>query len=636
MPTITQISRQNRADQGFRVDRGRGNALRRAEASAPAPAVHPKAETPVVQTIAALEPEAIRQKLKVAAYCRVSTLMESQEGSIASQRKHYRKQIEGNPDWELAGIYLEAGVSGTKAEIRPELQRLIADCKAGRVQLILTKSISRFARNTADCLDMVRTLTALGVEIWFEKEGIRTGTMESEFMLSIMACLAEDESRSISGNMKWGLRKRFQSSTYKMANAPYGYRREGTDLIIVPEEAEIVKGIFHAALSGWGSNAIADDLNGRNIPGPTGQGWLDGTVRGILRNPVYIGDMLYQKTYMDDSYHQRSNKGQLDQYYDEGHHEGIVSREVFDLAAANVRQRRHECGNYTEQENPEQAEHRKNRYAFSGRVYCAHCGGPMYRVPVGKYPVLRCGTKRKSADACPQPNELEDNLKNAFLTCLNKLACDSRYVPETDAERAILEAINTLPTFRHELMNRRSELRIGPLKHYNAELLRVEKKIQQIEDKQAALAKTGVNENIDALIHMTRELEDLEAKRKELMIQRAGFAREETHIRLLLELMGSMARKYRKGIVVRDRYGVYYGDYQPMVNEEEISPQPACYDVDEFFEWTRHDPPESLMDSKGKMVAFNNDLVIRHIDLITVQDRGYDIHFKAGITIHVN
>ena len=441
MPTITQISRQNRADQGFRVDRGRGNALRRAEAPAPAPAVRSKPEAPVVQTIAALEQEVIRQKLKVAAYCRVSTLMESQEGSIVSQRRHYRMQIESNPDWELADIYMEAGVSGTKAEIRPELQRLIADCKAGRVQLILTKSISRFARNTADCLDMVRTLTAMGVEIWFEKEGIRTGTMESEFMLSIMACLAEDESRSISGNMKWGLRKRFQSSTYKMANAPYGYRREGTELIIVPEEAEIVKGIFHAALSGWGSNAIADDLNSRNIPGPTGQGWIDGTIRGILKNPVYIGDMLYQKTYMDDNFRQQRNNGKLDQYYDEGHHEGIVSREVFDLAAENVRQRCHECGNYTEEENPEQAERRRNRYAFSGRMYCVHCGGPMYRVPVGKYPVLRCGTKRKSADACPQPNELEDNLKNAFLTCLNKLAYSQTLAPKYRVIDTYIEAV---------------------------------------------------------------------------------------------------------------------------------------------------------------------------------------------------
>ena len=441
MPEAIQVSRQGMADYGFRVDRGAkknrltvptlpGSLVQTPITTPVSPPVSSPVSPPsrpVVQTIAAVS--APHQILKVAAYCRVSTLMESQEGSIAAQRRHYRMDIEANPEWELAGIYLEAGVSGTKAEIRPELQRLIADCKAGRVNLILTKSISRFARNTADCLEMVRTLTALGVDIWFEKEGIHTGTMESEFMLSILACLAEDESRSISGNMKWGLRKRFQNSSYKMSNAPYGYRRDGTELVIVPEEAEIVKGIFHAVLSGCGCNSIADDLNSRGVPGPAGKEWVSGTILGIARNPVYIGDMLYQKTFMDEHYRQQKNRGELDQYYDADHHEPIVSREEFDLAGINIRQRGRDCGNYTEAENPEKAAKRQNRYAFTGRVFCAHCSGPLYRVGVGAYPVLRCGAKWKSADACPQPNELEDNIKNAFITCLNKLAYSQTLAP---------------------------------------------------------------------------------------------------------------------------------------------------------------------------------------------------------------
>ena len=172
MPTVTQISKQNRADRGFRIDHGKENRLQMQKTTAPKPSGRLIPETPVVTTIAALEPDIKKQKLEVAAYCRVSTLMESQEGSIENQRRHYQKAIEANANWELSGIYLEAGVSGTKAEIRPELQRLITDCKAGKVNLILTKSISRFARNTSECLKMVRALTALGVDVWFEKENI--------------------------------------------------------------------------------------------------------------------------------------------------------------------------------------------------------------------------------------------------------------------------------------------------------------------------------------------------------------------------------------------------------------------------------------------------------------------------------
>lgn len=433
MPRITQITSQDRADRGFRTDTGRD---RRAAPRLPAAMQDPLCPPPKlsppqrrVQIIAATEqPE--RRKLKVAAYCRVSTLMESQEGSIAAQRRHYQTQIEANPAWELAGIYLEAGVSGTGAESRPELQRLLADCRAGRVQLILTKSISRFARNTSDCLKMVRQLTGLGVHIRFEKEGIHTGTMGSELLLSVLACLAEDESRSISENLKWGIRKRFQNSTYKMAFASYGYRREGNDLVIVPGEAEIVRGIFRAVLSGCGAGAIAAELNDRGVVGPTGKAWLETTVRGIVKNPVYAGDMLYQKTYMDESYRQQINRGELDRFYDQDHHAAIVDREVFALANANMRQRGRECGSYTREEQPEQAARRERRYAFSGKLFCAACGAPMHRVGAGSVPTYRCAGRRDRASGCDNGSEREDSVKNAFITCLNKLAYSQRLAPK--------------------------------------------------------------------------------------------------------------------------------------------------------------------------------------------------------------
>ena len=168
---------------------------------------------------------------------------------------------------------------------------------------------------------MVRKLNSIGVHIWFEKENIHTDSMESEFMLSLLSTFAQDESKSISGNMKWGIRKRFEAGTYKRARAPYGYRYEGRTFVAVPEEAEVIRKIFSLAANGKGCSTIARELNTSKIPGPTGKMWEQNTIRHILMNVVYTGDTLYQKTYKDEAYRQKKNNGELDQYYEEGHHE---------------------------------------------------------------------------------------------------------------------------------------------------------------------------------------------------------------------------------------------------------------------------------------------------------------------------
>ena len=188
--------------------------------------------------------------LRAAAYARVSTDLDSQETSIENQCDHYKSLIEANPAWELAGIYAESGVSGTKADTRPELQRLMQDCEAGAVDVIITKSISRFARNTSECLSMVRKLTGLGITLIFEKENIDTSKMESEFLLTLLAAFAESESASISTNQKWAIRKRFQAGTYKGGKVPYGYRRTKKGYIIHPAEAATVRRIFYALADG--------------------------------------------------------------------------------------------------------------------------------------------------------------------------------------------------------------------------------------------------------------------------------------------------------------------------------------------------------------------------------------------------
>ena len=379
---------------------------------------HDKAPEPAPMQVERIAPIIPLKKPRVCCYCRVSTLLDSQETSIEGQREHYETLIKGNPEWEFAGIYLEAGVSGTKAEIRPELQRLIADCKAGKIDIILTKSISRFARNTSDCLEMVRLLTSLGVAIHFEKEQIHTDDMHSEFMLSILACLAEDESHSISGNMKWSIRRRFQNGTYQQAVAPYGYRWEEGKLVIVPEEAKVVREIFDMSLRGLGCRNIARELSRKKVPTARGGDWSQMTVRDMLKNPVYTGDTLYQKSYTDEAFRQRKNKGELDQYYDQDHHEAIISREDFEKAQAAMGQRARRVG-YRGVEQRRSS----NRYCFTGILFCKSCGSVMHRQPRIKVRTTWvCHKHSMHPDLCRMKPQSEDDLKRAFINCLNKIA----------------------------------------------------------------------------------------------------------------------------------------------------------------------------------------------------------------------
>jgi len=221
--------------------------------------------------------------LKVAAYCRVSTLMPEQQMSMESQEVHYRKAIEEHPGWALAGIYSDQR-SGTDADSRPALQQLLQDSREGRVDLILTKSLSRFARNTTECLQMVRELLSLHVNILFEKENLDTRDTGSELLLTTLASVAEQESYSISDNLKWGIRKRFASGNYHPSIPPYGYRKGEKGLEIDPEEANIVREINEKLLSGIGASTIAAELNARGVNTGRNGYWSYQKVRDIAEN----------------------------------------------------------------------------------------------------------------------------------------------------------------------------------------------------------------------------------------------------------------------------------------------------------------------------------------------------------------
>lgn len=320
IPSLSQLDRKRAAEAKERWERNRSAAMiPHSEAPQPVPAKPTLTAIPPKSVAAASVPT----KLRVAAYCRVSTGSVEQETSIENQRAHFEKMINANPDWEMADVYWEAAVSGTKKDSRPELQRLLADCEAGKVNLVLTKSISRLARKTADCLVMIRKLKALGVNVRFEKENIDTGSMESELMLTLFSTFAEEESHSLSRNVTWTKRKQFQEGTFKYSIAPYGYKLVGGTFEVDPEEVPIVREIFDRVLAGIGTPTIAKELNARGIPTGTKRNdgspgvWGSYMITGMIQNVVYIEDALMQKTFRDEHFHLYNNYGERPQYYSE-------------------------------------------------------------------------------------------------------------------------------------------------------------------------------------------------------------------------------------------------------------------------------------------------------------------------------
>lgn len=362
---------------------------------------------------------AIKNKLRVAAYCRVSSASSEQLASLEAQKAHYENYIKSNDEWEYVGVYYDEGITGTKKERRDGLLSLIAECEKGKIDLIITKSISRFSRNTTDCLELVRKLLDLQVGIIFEKENLNTSTMDGEIMLSILSSLAENESVSISQNSKWSIQKRFQNGTYIIAYPPYGYENINGEMVIIKEQAEIVRQIFADTLSGRSANEIAQELNERGIKSKRHRKWTSAAINSIIRNEKYTGDTIFQKTYTDDRFNRHLNFGDCDQYLCEGHHEPIVSHEIFDKANEVMNQRGKEKG------NGHNTQRYQNRYEFSSKILCSECGGVFKRrthyTPSGSYIAWCCTTHIKDKYLCSMKYITDDAVKAAFTTMMNKL-----------------------------------------------------------------------------------------------------------------------------------------------------------------------------------------------------------------------
>lgn len=323
-------------------------------------------------------------KLKVAAYCRVSTDQEEQESSYEAQISYYTEKIGKNPDWTMVKIFADEGITGTQDKKRDQFIEMIRLCRKRKIDLILTKSISRFARNTVDTLKYVRELKVLGIGIIFEKENINTLEIETEMILTIMSCFAQAESESISKNVAWGIRQSFREGKVPMHyNTMLGYRK-GADgkPEIVPDEAEIVKEIYHSYLTGMSLQQIADSLNIRGITTKSGKSlWKSNKIQNILTNEKYTGDALLQKTYTIDciSKKSRKNNGELPMYLVKNHHEPIISRTEFNRVQEEMARRKSKRKVAEKYCKTEQGKY-SAKYALTELLVCGECGTPYRRV----------------------------------------------------------------------------------------------------------------------------------------------------------------------------------------------------------------------------------------------------------------
>ncbi|WP_235814640.1 recombinase family protein [Propionispora sp. 2/2-37] len=315
------------------------------------------------------------RKKRVAAYCRVSTDQEEQLSSYEAQVNYYTNYIEKHPDYEFAGIYADEGISGTTTKKREQFNRMIEDCKAGKIDMIITKSISRFARNTLDCLNYVRQLKDLGIGVTFEKENIFTLDSKGEVLLSILSSLAQDESRSISENSTWGIRRRFEQGKLHVNHTKFlGYDKDKNGNLVVNEkQAKIVRRIYKEFLDGKGANRIARDLELSGVPNWNGKAkWYEGSIRKMLTNEKYKGDALLQKTYTVDflSKKRADNNGEVPQYYVEDSHPAIIDKEMWEAVQLEMERRR----NFALQYGIQKLEYATTSNPFAGRVICGSCG----------------------------------------------------------------------------------------------------------------------------------------------------------------------------------------------------------------------------------------------------------------------
>lgn len=374
--------------------------------------------------------------LRVAAYCRVSTTLEQQEGSYEAQISYYTEKIKSNPNWKSAGIYADDGKSATNTKKRDDFNAMIDDCMAGKIDMVITKSVSRFARNTVDSLQTIRKLKEKNIAIFFEKEGVNTLESTGELLITILSSQAQEESRNLSENTKWGLTRRYENGIVTINHKKFmGYTKdENGELVIIPEQAEIVRRIFRMYLEGSSIGEITKALEVDKIKTVTGkETWYPGVIEKMLVNEKYMGDALMQKTYTVDFLTKKrvKNNGIVPQYYIEDNHEAIIPKELFyKVQEEKARRASLNKAAVTRKTNKLKKEKSKfsSKYALTEILACAECGHPYRRQTWSKYgqksAVWRCENRLKNgtkASCKHSPTLKEEPLHNAIMTAINKV-----------------------------------------------------------------------------------------------------------------------------------------------------------------------------------------------------------------------
>ena len=361
-----------------------------------------------------IPPKAARpDTLRVAAYCRVSSDSADQLHSYAAQIRAYTQAINAHDGWDLVDIYADEGLTGTRMDKREDFNRLMADCRKGKIDKIIVKSISRFARNTRDCLAALRELFSLGVTVQFEKENIDTGTLTSELMVSVSASLAQEESISISKNQRMSYQRRMERGEFITCKAPFGYKIvNGKELEIIPEEAHYVKWIFDMYLSGASMEWIAEQMTNTGLlTSDGGHQWYSSTIAYMLTNEKYIGDSLCQKTFANAfPFTKQVNRGERDQYYVEHSHPAIISKDIFEKAQALL------------QRKGQRIDLQRERTPLSKKMTCGLCGSTLVRrISKAGYVTWVCRKHDRKAADCPNGRISEDSIHAAFLRMYRKL-----------------------------------------------------------------------------------------------------------------------------------------------------------------------------------------------------------------------
>ena len=420
----------------------------------------------------AVQTAAVAKQLRVAAYCRVSTEEEEQLSSYEAQCEYYTDKIMSNKEWTMAGIFADEGITGTSTKKRTEFLRMIRLCKQKKIDMILTKSIQRFARNTLDCINYTRILRDLGIGVFFEKENLDSLPPESEFMITMYGALAQSESESISGNIRRGRQMHAKVGTLKVpCHRLYGYKKDADGkFYIIPEQAEVVQEIYERYKDGASLRDLKDWLEGNHIKTVLGtEEWSVSSIKGILTNEKYCGDVLLQKTFCTDVISKKivKNVGQMTQYYMPDHHEGIVSREQYNAVKAEMARRSalrspsktavtgRSC--YT------------SKYALSDRLVCGECG-TLYRrctwTSLGrKYPVWRCMSR---------------------LNYGTKYCHDSPTIKEEPLQAAILAAINSAMSNKPvllDLIKNAVSVELLPVHGQTMSLADIERRLTQLDEQ---------------------------------------------------------------------------------------------------------------------------------------------------------